>query len=996
MRKSLFIGLIAILGLLGCSRNQEIDVPDANLSLFARTESPADTKTVVESGVHVFWEPGDEIAVFMGEQSAKFTTDITAASGTATFKGTFGDATWPEDLDLWAVYPFSEDAVFDGETITTTLPSEQVARDGSFGKDMNLAIAHSSGTTLQFYNVGGGIRFSVTEEGIKKVMFEGLYGEIISGKVKIGMDENGKPVVKEVTGGSQFITLLPPTGQETFEPSAWYYIVAIPGSLEGGYKLRFYKDSDYARKVSVKGVEIKRSIFGSLEKADEGIEYEPQTIHFPTTEEECKESVELTESIQKEVTVILWGKGEEEISDIEAKIEEISMVEGVIYVDTNSAGTCISVVQKDSVCVNYLLYNPISRFDDNSGSNALPSMLTQSRFHSSNTVANSYFKDGKKALVLAPFQWDFDKRIESVWIPELSKNYSPANIRYLPDSKAGVFQFKEELSKPYDFILIDTHGVTGKQSRITPLSFKMENAFLATATLFNLDVAWQIISSDAISTDEVAYVSTPKGSTYIAINPESLENASYIDNCVIITACESAMMLNNKIPWFDAFTSKGSCVVSGATVSMSSGVLGPLADHLIEVMTLGCSFKDAFKYVVKSQRMRDYCNAVYELVGADDDFSSFDIYNNYIYKQNENKPVLDFFLTNPIAFLNSPETKAENTYLSWDASSQSFPATVKIATSAIQQAGKKIKIYDPITFNQTFDVYVDGEKISTSCFESGDNTKQIVKIPNPSIGLHSWKVITNIIEVDTGITLGSYASEEDYFTIVEEIKYETPEAKDLGLSVKWGSFNLGASKPEMPGVYFAWGETEPYYYRLVPSPVWNDGKEAGYDWPSYKWCNGSSSSITKYNTSALTQLEPEDDAAHVNLDDKWRIPTEDEWAELRNNCSFTWTTQDGVNGLLVTSLKPGYTNVSIFLPAAGVVGNTSLYYLGESGFYWTSGNNTSNKENAGYNTFETGSSGLGYGWIDRCYGLSIRPVYGNPVIPVDGDGNLDDIPGHNI
>ena len=103
-----------------------------------------------ESGVHVFWEPGDEIAVFTGEKAAKFTTDITAASGTATFKGTFGDATWPEDLDLWAVYPFSEDAVFDGETITTTLPSEQIAREGSFGKDMNLSIAHSNSSTLQF------------------------------------------------------------------------------------------------------------------------------------------------------------------------------------------------------------------------------------------------------------------------------------------------------------------------------------------------------------------------------------------------------------------------------------------------------------------------------------------------------------------------------------------------------------------------------------------------------------------------------------------------------------------------------------------------------------------------------------------------------------------------------------------------------------------------------------------------------------------------------
>ena len=244
MKKSIFIGLIAVLGIIGCSRKQEIDMQENGLSLFARTESPADTKTVVESGVHVYWEPGDEIAVFMGEQSAKFTTDITAASGTATFKGTFGEETWPEELDLWAVYPFSEDAVFDGETITTTLPSEQVAREGSFGKDMNLAIAHSNSSTLQFYNVGGGIRFSVTEEGIKKVMFEGLSGEIISGTVKIGMDENGKPEVKEVMGGSQFITLLPPEGSDTFQKDMWYYIVAIPGSFEGGYKLRFYKDSD--------------------------------------------------------------------------------------------------------------------------------------------------------------------------------------------------------------------------------------------------------------------------------------------------------------------------------------------------------------------------------------------------------------------------------------------------------------------------------------------------------------------------------------------------------------------------------------------------------------------------------------------------------------------------------------------------------------------------------------------------------------------------------
>ena len=105
MKKSLFIGLIATIGLFGCSRNQEIDIPDANLSLLARTESPSESRTVVESGTHVYWEPGDEIAVFMGEKTAKFTTDITAASGAATFKGTFGEQGWPDELDIWAVYP---------------------------------------------------------------------------------------------------------------------------------------------------------------------------------------------------------------------------------------------------------------------------------------------------------------------------------------------------------------------------------------------------------------------------------------------------------------------------------------------------------------------------------------------------------------------------------------------------------------------------------------------------------------------------------------------------------------------------------------------------------------------------------------------------------------------------------------------------------------------------------------------------------------------------
>ncbi len=218
-----------------------------------------------------------------------------------------------------------------------------------------------------------------------------------------------------------------------------------------------------------------------------------------------------------------------------------------------------------------------------------------------------------------------------------------------------------------------------------------------------------------------------------------------------------------------------------------------------------------------------------------------------------------------------------------------------------------------------------------------------------------------------------------------EKHYEIPEARDLGLSVKWASFNLGATGPEMPGVFFAWGETDPYYSLLTPTSIWKEGKESGYDWPSYQWCNGSSDSITKYNSESLTQLELEDDAAHVHLGDKWRIPTEEEWRELIDNCSLTWTSINGVDGLLATSLKPGYTHSYIFLRTTGAVANNRWYGSGSSGLYWTSGNKTNQKQNAGFYTFDSNSSGLEHGWISRCYGLAIRPVYGDPAPPATGD-----------
>ncbi len=189
-----------------------------------------------------------------------------------------------------------------------------------------------------------------------------------------------------------------------------------------------------------------------------------------------------------------------------------------------------------------------------------------------------------------------------------------------------------------------------------------------------------------------------------------------------------------------------------------------------------------------------------------------------------------------------------------------------------------------------------------------------------------------------------------------------PAAVDLGLSVKWASYNLGASSPEEYGDYYAWGETSPK----------ND-----YSWSTYKWCNGSKNTLTKYNTDSgygtvdnKTTLELSDDAAHVNWGGSWRMPTNAEWSELITGCTWTWTTQNGKNGYKVTSKKNGN---SIFLPAAGYRYDTYLIYVGSYGIFWSSSLDSDSPGGARYVDFDSGYVHEGYDGR-RCYGRSVRPV----------------------
>ncbi|MCQ2219559.1 MAG: hypothetical protein MJZ33_13945 [Paludibacteraceae bacterium] len=195
---------------------------------------------------------------------------------------------------------------------------------------------------------------------------------------------------------------------------------------------------------------------------------------------------------------------------------------------------------------------------------------------------------------------------------------------------------------------------------------------------------------------------------------------------------------------------------------------------------------------------------------------------------------------------------------------------------------------------------------------------------------------------------------------------------DLGLpsGLKWATYNVGATKPEEYGDYFAWGETKP-----------QADSDTSYSWATYKWCNGNFYSMTKYcsqsfngTVDSLNTLLPEDDAATANWGSAWRMPTDEELDEMIEGCNWEWTKDyngTGVSGQIGTSETNGNT---IFFPAAGCRDNGSLNNVGFDGYYCSSSLKSGNSYSAYVLDF-----GLYYfDWCTyhRHYGLSVRAVSG--------------------
>ena len=207
-------------------------------------------------------------------------------------------------------------------------------------------------------------------------------------------------------------------------------------------------------------------------------------------------------------------------------------------------------------------------------------------------------------------------------------------------------------------------------------------------------------------------------------------------------------------------------------------------------------------------------------------------------------------------------------------------------------------------------------------------------------------------------------------------------AVDLGLAVCWATCNIGATKPEEYGGYFQWAGTQDVtstsIYLDDNNCPYHTGSSSDTGWTKYIPSSQSSYWSGSGSPDNKTILDPEDDVAHVKMGGSWHIPTEEDWKELRYNCWCTWTTVNGIGGYRVTSRKSGYTDRSIFLPAAGFRSADELIGAGTNGYsyycwsYWSSSLYTNYPDLAiAPNDFDT-SGGI------NCYiryeGLPIRPV----------------------
>ena len=985
--KKICLSLLTLATLLASCQTEEME--DHLLpTIIAEFESQTGTRTLLsvdDSGIGtIYWKPDDLIDIFFGTARAVYSSQNTVNARTASFRTS--DSVSGADLssaNIWGLYPSDDSSTCDGNSVTTTLPSQQYGIPETFDDDLFITLAHSNSTTLQFYNVCSGIKFSLSRDDIKSISLKGNNHEDLAGQIKLSFSE-GLPKASVVNGVKE-ITLLPKSGQ-SFSQGVNYYLVTLPTYLSNGFTITFTTlgGSVGTLDYTDKPVTLKRAIFSKKDQIDS----------FATFEGESQPNnvIYYTSSGGQIVTPNKTGVFGANIVSNEFVDGRgvITFAADVTSIGSNAFRNCTSLtsieIPNSVTIIGEYAFHDCSSLTSIEIPNSVTS-IGRSAFSGCSSLTSIEIPNSVTSIGSDAFSCC--SRLTSIVIPNSVTSignwafYSCSSLTSIDIPNAvtsignGAFNICSSLTSITFFATtppsigsivfdgtndcpiyvpagsIDTYktarGWNQYAYRITPFSpqnnviyYKSSNGKIVApykTDVFGANIVSNeyiagrgIITFDADVTsigNEAFYICSSLTSIEIPNSVTSIGNDAF-NNCSSLTSIE----IPNSVTSIGIYTFYNcsrltSIEISNSVTSIGNGEFRnctSLTSIVIpnSVTSIG---NDAFSNC-SSLTSIEIPNSVTRI----DEYAFFNCSSLTSIEIPDSVTSIGYGAFSGCSSITSIEIPNSVTSIGSYALSRCFSLTsIEIpnsVTSIGNGAFRNCTSLSSITFLAT-----TAPSIGSTVFD----------------GTNDCPIYVPAGSVDTYKTAQGWNKYADRIQAI----IPTPEAIDLGLSVKWASCNLGASKPEEFGYYYSWGE-------IIP--------KKDYSWDTYKWGNPPS----KYNqTDGLKKLEAVDDAARASLGGKWRMPTLEEEEELYSKCSHKYIQINGIYGYQFT----GPNGISIFVPGAGLYdGNDQLVFANGKGWYWSSTLSSSYQYARGFQ-FESSIFSTRISNHDRCDGHVIRPVF---------------------
>ena len=906
--------------LMGCTREMDNDKTafiSGEFSLYAASGEP-DTKTVLEQDGNILWSPADCINVYYGDASGKFTSVNTEPAAHSRFTGSLGSFYLDGQTPFVAVYPYSDGNTYSEEILKLHLPSDQTGVEGSFADDLYICVAKSTDYNLHFYNVCGGVKFSLVRDDIKKIVFRGNNGELLAGdlSVRIGADQipfiASTNNVPHIENGATAITLTAPDGG-TFKAGTWYYLVAVPVALKKGYTMELYSDGLAETLSSDASVTIRRSVWGVLNHmgTKPEIEVTPAPLDFGT--------VPYRSSLTKDLTIKNTGYGK-----LTFTIENVT---GPFSVETNGDGSpkSYSLDTGESVQIPFT-YTPSGSSSNDKGSCTILSNATRPSVTVTLSGSGTAPSTGTVEYV--------DLGLSVMW--------ATCNLGASSPEAFGDYYTWGETEPYYTFGHSQDDPCEtwrdGKSAGYDWGAYKWCNGASHTLTKYNTQSARGTVDNKTVLDPEDDAAHVLLGGNWRMPTKEEISELQDSKYCKWAWTTENGVM--------------GYRITSKVSGYEGNSIFLPAAGYR------------AYEYFYPSEGDMDMFywssslseTVSYKAITLTSDFERCTglpvraVYDNAAQrpKITVSPSSLDFGSV-PVGSSSSKNVTVTNVgtgTLTFTIENVSAPFSVPTngngtAKSYSLSAGQSVQV--PFTFTP----------VSASSSSSG----------SCSIVSNAMEGKVSVSYTGTGVSQGSGPATMEYV--------------DLGLSVKWATCNIGASVPEEEGDFYAWGETETYYQSLFPL-TWKTGKGEGYANASYSYSDANEK-MTKYCISSYegkdgfvdnkTVLDPEDDVAHVKLGGSWRMPTIAEVEELWSKCSNVWVTVNGVGGFRLT----GPNGNTIFLPQTRSIVLGELQDSDGYGSIWSSSLDTSVSSFAKVYVYSVSSRFTNS--MPRYLGYAVRPVY---------------------